>query len=113
MHAPAVDGPGAVKSVRQGSLTAAELARLSEMLEHGQVRSDPRVPSPPDRVAGSSGRAWVKRPGKGRPQRLVSPPGSGAEPEREWRVARTLDELIQLRRALLYETDESDEASTP
>src|SRR3954449_12667799 len=75
MHTPAVDGPGAVTAVREGTLTAAELARLGEMLERGKVRSDPRVLSPTARVAGpeASGRVCARarpaRPGPSRPGR--------------------------------------------
>ena len=113
MHTPAVDGSRPVNSIGQGSLTEAELARLSEMLEHGQVRSHPPVSSPAAGVSASSDRLAMKRRGKARQPRSVSPQGPGAEPEREWRVARTLDELIELRRALLNETNDSEEVSTP
>jgi hypothetical protein len=111
----AIDGPGAVNAVRQGTLTAAELDRLGEMLERGQVRSDPLVLSPADRVAGTgpSGRRWGERWGKGRSERRISPPSSRPQPEREWQVARTLSELIELRRALLCESDQSGQVSAP
>lgn len=99
MHAPAVDGSWAVNVVRQGTLTQDELAQLGAMLERGQVQSDPHVASPGDPVV----------------ERRSSAPASRTQPEPEWQVPRTVDELLGFRRVLLYESDlpdEFDEMST-
>jgi hypothetical protein len=84
------------------------------MLERGEVHSDPRAPSRLDRVASTeaAGRLRPKRRWKSRSHRQASPPGSVGRSDEEWRVARTLDELIELRRALLYKIPEPDDRST-
>lgn len=92
-----------------GSLTAGELERVGQMLAAGRMRSDPAVLSATDRVLDSmiERRARRKRARPDPPtqdQREPTPsqvPPSAGRLERDWHVARTLEELLDVRRELL------------
>ena len=87
------------------ALSAPELARLDVMLDVSQLQSDPPVLSDTDRTIDAL-RA-VSAPRKARPDNLddrtLSRPAVAGECEdkSEWDAHRSLDELIEIRRALM------------
>src|SRR5229473_414303 len=86
-------------------LSASELARLDVMLEVTQLQSDPPVLSETDRAVDAL-RA-VSAAKRARPTTLVDhAPSRPAMPDErvhqsQWNAHRTLDELIEIRRALM------------
>lgn len=103
-----------------GSLTDGELDRVEQMLAVGRMRSDPAVLSATDQVMDTmiegvnrKKRSRRVRPTRHQPMRepTSSPaPSTSDQPERDWRAPRTLDELLDIRRALLgLTTRRSDE----
>lgn len=103
-----------------GSLTDAELDRVGQMLAVGRMRSDPAVLSATDQVLDTmierldrKKRSRRDRPTQDQPTREPTPsrvPSTSDQFERDWHAPRTLDELLDVRRALLgLPTRRSDE----
>lgn len=80
-------------------LGANELARLEAMMEHGQVFSAPEHPCPTDRMLDLlRARARVRAPAA--PGPAAAPPRA-ARRSADWLDLPSLEELLQMRRALL------------
>ena len=112
---------------RNMHLSIAELERLEQMFASGQVRSDPPTLSATDRlmdamIHAAEQKARVRRARQAMPQpapqaapahatndpQAADRDGANAaeleaagEPARDWNTPRTLEELIEIRRALM------------